>query len=67
MLFLPKSPVSDIVGEIIFSKSQSMRSNCKIFELSSWTLISKNYSLSFHGIHKIIKFKHQSFFFGIFL
>jgi hypothetical protein len=37
--------------------------NYRIFEIPCWTSSSKIYSPSFHGIHKIVTFKHQSFFF----
>jgi hypothetical protein len=41
---------------------KTWRSSHRIFELPCWTSTSKNYNPSFHGIHKIITFKHQSFF-----
>jgi hypothetical protein len=63
--FWPNFVVSDIVGEIIFSKNQSMRiwrSNPRIFQLPCWASTSKNYRSSSHGIHEVIMFKYQSFF-----
>ena len=63
-VFYRNSIVSDIVGQIISSKNQSMRirgSNYRIIELPCWTSTSKTYNLSFDGIHEIIMFKPQSF------
>jgi hypothetical protein len=45
----------DIVGELIFSKTQSMSmwvSNHRIFKLPSCKSTSTNYNILFYGIHK---------------
>jgi hypothetical protein len=69
--FRPNSTVSTFwhSWRIIYFKNKYMRIwrlNCRVFELRCWTSTSKNHNLSFHGTHKILTFKLQSFFGGIF-
>jgi hypothetical protein len=57
--------IMDIVKEIVLPiklNVKSERSNCRILKLFYWMSTSKSYSPSFHGIYKIVTFKHQIFF-----
>jgi hypothetical protein len=56
------SIIFDIIENFIFYKKIKVFILEEVIVGSSNYLPSKNYSPSFHQIHKIIMFKHQSFF-----